>query len=400
MLLSVESKHGGYFARFLRADGTPDEGQVSALGRRPKENRPPLAILQQISARVQELKKGVPVRRRKAEADRSRANRANKAAGAATANQSRVGAAPRCSDVDEIILAIHEESGYQVSANAERLNLPELKYREGDPKLTAEYDALCSAALEDIRDHVYVTTNQTPEERAPEGTIPHQLHRRDCEVGDKERMTDSYQAVMKQDRAICACASCGVREIRSELVAKTEFTLEDLPETHWLRFTSDDRRALEELISSSLLEDGKLRLMHADGAPHLVDLRNIKSYFKSNAKRVFAAKPNSTCSEVTDGDAARRYFHVHPELVSERRFQCEEGEVIKHCVLLCNFCAKAAKDGLTKNDRVAPKSSIAKGVDYGFLERLCGLQQTAERREVHCLSLMRLAVNAAYLFCL
>ena len=67
---------------------------------------------------VQQLKDS-----RGTEADRSRANRAA-ARLAANASQRTRGAPPRCSKVDEIISAIHEATGYQVSANAERLNPP------------------------------------------------------------------------------------------------------------------------------------------------------------------------------------------------------------------------------------------------------------------------------------
>lgn len=347
------------------------------LRRRGVLRRLPAAFVQELEAKADQVKQSMPYRRRIADNARHQANRAA-ARPAANASQRARGAPPRCSEADEIISAIHEATGYQVSANAERLNLP--RFKDRDPafghvfeymatvdeymatllasqavckqwQMLGEYAILRNGALKDICENVRVTE------------------------GDKERMTDCYQAVMKQNRKICACASCGMRDLQS--LATKRFVLEDLPEKHWLRYTSDARQALDDLVNSPLLEDGKLKLMDKDGASHLVDLRHIKSYFKSDAERVLPTEQTATLGGVTDDDA-RRYFHVHPELVVER----ERNDERVHDVLLCDGCAKAAKDGIKKENRAAPKGSIAKGVDYGFLERLCGLEQSSERCEV------------------
>ena len=56
-----------------------------------------------------------------------------------------------------------------------------------------------------------------------------------------------------------------MRDLQS--LATMRQVLEDLPEKHWLRYTSHDLQSLDELVSSPLLEDGKLQLMDKDGAP-------------------------------------------------------------------------------------------------------------------------------------
>ena len=91
----------------------------------------------------------------------------------------------------------------------------------------------------------------------------------------KHRPATAFQEETRHDVELCACAACGAREPMNA-ASKEEICLEELPEDHWLRFKQD---ALDQL---NALPPNHAVLEKNGGVRH-VDLRQIKSHFRSRA---------------------------------------------------------------------------------------------------------------------
>ena len=100
----------------------------------------------------------------------------------------------------------------------------------------------------------------------------------------KERMVREYLAANGTCTAVTACAACGIRDPKNP--AENFIVLESLPLAHWLRFTKDDTRRVDEYPV--------VKLYDAKWDSKEVSLCKIVSYFE---------------------DPQGRRYHVHPELL-------------------------------------------------------------------------------------
>ena len=413
MTVDVQPKRGGFIATLTLADGEVKRKPVSRL-KELKGIQKQLPMLHAVlDARIQEQGDKKAARRRAAEQARTVQRNVQRRA---TGSRRHGGTQPR-GDVLELLYDINQESGYQVSANAEQFTrcwqaLHQKGYSDAQIHADAEYVALQAKVAEDIDLYAMLTED------------------------DNFRMVENFTNATSDTAALCGCASCGKRD-PAHPVTEEEFCLEALPADHWLRY---DQAALDKL---NALPHAVTVLQKDDATGSVVersvDLRLIKSCYTSPAST--PVQPRSCCclekappnnaagaalddpmadamadavdSEATLSDAESsdmqvegadaletplnattlddplRYFHVHPELVDPR--PAKDGDTCS-VVKLCARCAKAARaaqqpkrchsEGEAQpTPKVKPPThSIAAGRDYGRLHRL-GLERlsVAER---------------------
>ena len=417
--VDVQPKHGGFTATVTLADGQFKSGPVSRL-KELKWLQKQLPMLHAVlDARVQQKRDEAAARRRNAEEARTVQRNVQRRA---TGSRRRGGTQPR-GDVLELLYDIHQESGYQVSANAEQLTrcwdaLHEKGYSDAEIHADAEYVALQAKVAEDVDLYAMLTED------------------------DNFRMVENFAKATSDTAPLCGCASCGKRDLAH--TATEEFCLEAMPADHWLRYDQaslDKLNALPQAVAVLQKDDATGSVVERS-----VDLQCIKSYYKSLAAT--PVQPRACCcletlplnsaadavvvcraadlmsvdsdamsvdsdatlsdadsSDETAGGAGSlqtplnatpalddplRYFHVHPELVDPR--PAKDGGTCS-VVKLCAKCATAARAALQHKPRSSdseeqpppktkpPTHSIAAGRDYGRLHRL-GLERLSAAERV------------------
>ena len=121
---------------------------------------------------------------------------------------------------------------------------------------------------------------------------------------DTRRLVADYAKAMSQHALLPGCGACGVRDPQKP--THETCVLEDLPPASWLRYSDEEREALDAMPT--------VRLIDESGQPREAPTKRLRSYWAASG---------------TD------LFHVHPELV-------DVNTVGQHCVLLCSACHSAA----------------------------------------------------------
>ena len=147
---------------------------------------------------------------------------------------------------------------------------------------------------------------------------------------------------MAHQLPLCACASCGIRD---PTLSYERHAVDDLPECFRVGAVQSARRAA--LGPVDLLVGGD-----EPGAPpptwRRTELRPIISCYEDNAGAE---------------------YHLHPELVDED----EDGHAT---AFLCQHCGDQSARG------IAPKMSIAAGIDFGLLSRVPALEALTDAEQM------------------
>ena len=157
----------------------------------------------------------------------------------------------------------------------------------------------------------------------------------------KEKCLADWEQRLGHSKALCACASCGMRDLNLKYY---RLTLSSLPTLFELRPEQQaEREALDHI-----------ELVHQDGSQGCrMDLRRIVSCYNHEGT----------------------WYHLHPELVDP-----PTDAQMEPTALFCQFCHdQAILDDVRAE---APKLSIANGLDLGWMARLSELEPLSELEQV------------------